>query len=384
MTALRLFTGEEPAAAGEELAAAGKGPASCGDAGLTLREYWKRHLEKAELDGTGRKLTASTKSLYRTAFAAWERETGNRPVGDIVWDDVSAFRDGLHLDRGRRAATVNMYGRCILAVLNDAERAGVIALTPRPRMARRPVSRLLPKDAPVRIRQPSADGWAALWEACGRVDYPVVHAPGRFDTNGGGYVVDPRAPETWRFLIAVLLSYGVRTGDLVALRWENVDPAARTLTYVPRKTRAARKVLELPIVDRLWPFFAAALARHDRFGREGRPAGPLFPGFNRPGHHAADGSSRKGYRTTWNATLAPASGRPEATFKTFRKWAATRLAVAHPKAAGYVLGHALDGEDFPRDEDFDDRVTDENYIDPREVMRVGLEGAGLPDCFRAE
>jgi integrase len=246
----------------------------------------------------------STMHSYRASIHAAMRAMGRTELARLRPSDVEAWMGDM-LAAGRKPSTVAVARRVLILALTDAERDGLV-IRNAARLARPPH---LPSPRP---RALSLEERARLV------------AVAREDDEIGA-------------LVLVALATGLRRGELLALRWEDVGPEALHVTASltagaaggwvrsEPKTRRSRRTVGLP-----------AMAR-DAFERQRQTAtGALvFPG--------ADGRARDP-RTLTAAfrALAERAGLPDVRLHDLRHTAATlALAAGVPvRDVADSLGHA--------------------------------------------
>ena len=183
---------------------------------LTLREAFEAHYDKSEL-------APRTVTKYRHVLSAWERHTDDPPVSLIDDDVVAGFRESC-LAAELSPATINGLWGDIRAILNRLAQKtkgnprGLGIITEVAWM--RPV-----KQRRKRPRRIPLDDLTKVYVACKHAKYP---------TQTGLPPAD-----WWRLLIVMAYATGLRRGDLLSIRWDDIDWKTKSLAIDPGKTGKA-------------------------------------------------------------------------------------------------------------------------------------------------
>jgi integrase len=279
-------------------------------------------------DRRGRPYKASTLRGYERGLRRVKDALGDRPIGELTRGEVQRFADGL-VREGHSASTVRNTLDPLRAIYRHAVAWETVTANPTAGVA-------VPHDRGEEVRVASREEATELLEAL---------------------------PEAERAFWATALYTGLRSGELRALRWSDIDLGARVIKVrrswddggeeVEPKTRGSRR--NVPIVPRL----ARALERHRQLtGRSGR--GLVF---GRTASQPAERSTiRRRARAAWKA-----AGLDPITVHGCRHTAASYLIASglNAKAVSTILGHAsiaitMDryGHLFPGSEDEAGRLLD--------------------------
>lgn len=179
----------------------------------TTRKYLLEWLE-------ARNLSEGTATRYRKPIAGFIESLGTRadlPMTNVTPSDVDAFASA-RLKGGIAPSTVSVDVKALNVPFNAATRAGLIPWNP--------VARAQPIEAVKEQRQPFTRAEVeALLEAC---------------------------PSTeWKTVVMLGALAGLRFSDATALRWENVDLFAGTISFRPKKTERKKRDLVLPMAARM-------------------------------------------------------------------------------------------------------------------------------------
>ena len=201
-------------------------------------------------------------------------------------------------------------------------------------------------------------GHAVRWQLIARNPADAVTAPrpGRaemrvLDSEQAGQLLEVAAGTPYYALIYLALATGARVGELLGLRWQDIDLDRRTLHI----TRSARRFAGQGVIFQetkthrsrrpvaLSPEMVALLREHRRSQAEQRLAvGPAYSDrglvFASPTGQPVDGSN---LRRAFRRILSDA-GLPRLRFHDLRHTAATLMlrSGAHPKVVSERLGHA--------------------------------------------
>ena len=207
-----------------------------------LRAMWQRH--------TGKRITLNrADEFFRSWIAGMKRKPGTierynqiteeflGQLGERAAFDIKSIEPA-HLQAfvnrdvalGRSGTTIVLNAKILRAAFNAAIRAGAIETNP--------AGSLQLPDAVAEEREPFTPG---------EVETLLATAKGT----------------DWETAIMLAAFAGLRIGDSVRLKWEAVDLAAGTLTFLPEKTSRKGKELKMPMADRLAGYFEK-LASKDR------------------------------------------------------------------------------------------------------------------------
>ena len=228
---------------------------------LSLRDAFEEFYDTTEL-------THRTVAKYRHVLSAWERHTTNPSVAAIDDDAVATFRASC-LAAELSPATINGYWGDIRAILNrlgpkakgNPRGLGIIAGTPWMRRV---------KQFRKRPRRIALDHLTKLYVACKHAQYPTRTAL-------------PPA-DWWRLLIVLAYATGLRRGDLLSIRWDDIDWQTKSLAIDPGKTGKADW---FPLTD--W-----AIAHLERATRPGETVFES-PSYKRGGRHSKRLTKNLGY-----------------------------------------------------------------------------------------
>lgn len=152
------------------------------------------------------------------------------------------------------------------------------------------------------------------------------------------YLASLMPNDSYNRLVRVAALTGLRRGEILALKWEDVDLDKQVLRVREGKTEAARRAIDLSLR-------ATRILRVQK-GRQGDPerSAPVFPN-NQGGHHDPG--------NFYSRVFLPAVRAAEMdglTLHDLRHTHASLLAAANvnPKVAAHLLGHADGGALFLR------------------------------------
>jgi integrase len=163
----------------------------------------------------------------------------------ITVEDVDAFRRRKAAGGDLSPSSVNKLIRCLAAIMDQAVEYGHVDRNPA-----KGKRRLLTEGKPRRTRLQRADHITALLDAVGALD-------GSSRTSGGSR----------RAAVATLVFAGLRIGELLDLRWRDVDLARGTITVRASKTDAGERTITiLPALGDELRSYRARCAGVDRMG----------------------------------------------------------------------------------------------------------------------
>ncbi len=177
------------------------------------REYLENWLAE-------RQLTPTSRARYAKPIAAFLESLGSRdntPIDNVTPTDLNAYFRS-RLKDGLTPATIAVDRKTLAAAFASAHRAGLILSNP--------VLAAEPIRGASEERQPFT---AAELQK-------LLHASSGSD---------------WQASIALAAFAGMRLGDAVNMRWDEVDLFSGRITFRPRKTRSHKRDLILPIAPRL-------------------------------------------------------------------------------------------------------------------------------------
>ncbi len=184
----------------------------------------------------------ATYSSYKTATNLLLESLGSKAdlhLDSVTAADVRTFRDSIR-ENGRTGRTANTQLKIVRSCLSDAAKAHAI------------------------LRNPAADV-KILPE-----DDSTERAP--FTLPEAVRLLKAAPSDDWRGLITVALFTGLRLGDASRLKVGNLDLERKVVRLMPSKTRAKKRMLEIP----LHPEVLAFLATHPL---SSFAAAPLFSTF---------------------------------------------------------------------------------------------------------
>ena len=167
-----------------------------------------------------------TIETFECALRLWEKLTGDPDIDKITDETLILFRDRL-LAMGRRPATVNKYRGHLLAILRrlgpqcpgNWAGQGILKRVP---FIRKLAAQPIPK------RTLSLDDLSAWYIAAQHARWPetAITTPAEF----------------WRVLICLVYNAAPRKGDVLALRWDDVDFAQGVVRFTARKTEKRQAI----------------------------------------------------------------------------------------------------------------------------------------------
>jgi integrase len=164
-------------------------------------------------------------------------------LDEITVEEVDAFRRRKAADPNLAPTSINKLLRCLAAILEQAVEYDHI-----PRNPAKGKRRLLPEGKPKRTRLRRADHIAALLDAASELDANARTRKG-----------------ARRAAVATLVFAGLRIGELLQLRWRDVDLARGTITVRAAKTDAGERAITIvPALRDELLSYRAALGDVDR------------------------------------------------------------------------------------------------------------------------
>ncbi len=195
-----------------------------------IDDYFNRWLGRKAVEAEPRTVEKYRNVVQR--FLAWQGPQANRDLGYLSVSEIAAFRDSVA--KRVRAATVNVYLKCLRTALQDAWREGLIIENPAAK-----VDAIKRKDSFERRPFTLAELKILVGVATGE----------------------------WRGIILCGLYTGARLTDVAGLTWQNVDLDRNEIRFVTAKT-GRRQIL--PIAKPLRQWIEDLEATDD-------PKQPLFP-----------------------------------------------------------------------------------------------------------
>ncbi|MDA1117095.1 MAG: tyrosine-type recombinase/integrase [Proteobacteria bacterium] len=253
----------------------------------TLAELIERQLDAVKLD------RPHDYERQRVMLKWWKAKLGDYSLAAITPELLSRYRDKLKGDEGVSNATVNRYLSALSKTFSNAVKEWHL-LTDNPL---RRVSKM--KEPAGRVRYLSDDERTALLDACAKSEYKPL-----------------------RLIVLFAMTTGMRRGELLGLRWQDVDLERRVAVLHKTKNSERRSV---PIV----PEVAELLREHGKVRRLDTEL--IFPG---------EGSGPVWFDAEWYAALKAAKVK-DFRFHDLRHTAASYLAMSGatvPELAA-VLGH---------------------------------------------
>jgi integrase len=254
----------------------------------TLADLVDRQLEAVKMD------RPHDHERQSVILGWWKDKLGAHTLATITPELIGRQRDALQTKEGMSAGTVNRY-------LSALSKAFSNAVTEWHWLPDNPMTRVSKKSEPRGIvRYLSDDERAALLEACRTSEYPPLY-----------------------LMVLFALTTGMRRGELLGLRWQDIDLERRTAVLQNTKNGDRRSV---PIV----PEVAGLLRDHGRVRKIGNDQ--VF---------AAEGASEVWlFDKAWYAALKAAKVK-DFRFHDLRHTAASYLAMSGATTAeiAAVLGH---------------------------------------------
>jgi len=186
----------------------------------TLRQAFEIHFAPSLVGKT-----PATKYEYLRALEKWEELTVNPQIGEI--DDLicECFRRAAMEDsiEDYSAATVNKWQRHLAAIINRLGPKG-----PRNRRGKSiivdvPYFEPLPETEPDPVNIPTSE-LDKMYLACRTAEWPISSKSGCF------------APDLWRAVLVLAITYGPRRSDLFNLKWKQINFDANTISWRAKKT----------------------------------------------------------------------------------------------------------------------------------------------------
>jgi len=277
---------------------------------------------------------------HRTALSRWEEATNDPDIRSVDRVTVRQLRDHL-IGREISGQTINKIWRTLRAMFRFAhDELGLIEQIPAVSPFMR--SRLVDVESSLPREVLTHDELARMWSNCLQARYPIVQ---------------PCC--AWRTFLVLAWCTGMRTGDLVDLKWSAVAWNQKLIRWAADKTS---KLQGLPLLT--W------VEQHLRKWREVAPPGErIFEGFKKRGHvDHKTGRTFSGYYVTWSSTITDGI-EPKPQIKTLRADLVTELNDIQDGVGGWAAGHTPVG------------VTDRNYDKPSKRVRLAFESRPVPPCF---
>jgi integrase len=306
-----------------------RGDVTTEDGQLTIREAFAKHYLPAS-PGMARRTIQKRKH----DFNWWERFTSNPAVSRIgteVFDEVR--KKGL--EAGLSPVTIESLVSDALTVLRHLHHTKILPSLPWAgrRLKRRP--RLKPT--------PSIDDLAKVYALADRVTWPVYVR--RLICPHGRFTRAERiehAATWWRGLLAACYFTGLRRGDLLSLRWDEVQDG-----WIRRTMGKTGFVVEIPIHP--------ILQRHlDALPTKDRP------------HVLGYGGSFKQIRREMHS-LSAAAGVRSLNIQSCRRLAAQSWERARAGCGGLLIGHQYRGSG-----------ADRYYLDPAQALVEAIPNLAVP------
>lgn len=201
---------------------------------LTIRAAFERHYDKTDL-------RPSSIQAIKAAILCWERCTPNPDVREITNETVAAWKQAA-LESGKKPRTVNGYWTTLRSVLRrvgpphdrNPFGLGIIERVPAMKLCKVPLVR--PKRVPLE-------------------DLSKVYVAARHMRRPQRGI--PQPGTWWQCLLAFAFYTGLRSGDILKARWEDVDVERGTLYVKISKTR----------LETDYPLHPVVLAHLSRMGR---------------------------------------------------------------------------------------------------------------------
>lgn len=253
----------------------------------TLAELVDRQLEAVKLHAP------HDYDRQRVMLDWWKAKLGDYSVAAITPELLSRYRDRLQSDEGLSNGTVNRYLSALSKTFSNAVTEWhLLNDNPLRRVSKR-------KEPPGRVRFLSDDERTQLLDACAKSQYKPL-----------------------RLIVLFAMTTGMRRGELLGLRWQDVDLERRVAVLHKTKNSERRSV---PIV----PEVAELLREHGKVRRLDTEL--IFPG---------EGDGPVWFDAAWYAALKEAKVK-DFRFHDLRHTAASYLAMSGatvPELAA-VLGH---------------------------------------------
>lgn len=173
------------------------------------------------------------------------------------------------------------------------------------------------------------------------------------------------APPRIRVLTVLGVETGMRTGEMLGLRWQDIDFLQNTINVVKSKSTAGLRLIPLSALGR------SELLRWRNLVVPQAPSDWVFPSFENKKHKLQGG------RKAWASTLKKA-GLPFFPIYYLRHAFASRMNAAGVSALtiAQMLGHSSSSQIVPRYA----QVLDQNRIDAIRKLESFRNSAGQPEC----
>jgi integrase len=252
----------------------------------------QRWLKELDRRVTALELSESTRERYRSAYLNWiEPGLGRQPVARLGARRLSQFWDEIENDKPKKKGVTASGGRLIRTVLCS----------------------LLTYCVQEALLSPEAfQVLDAVRPTAGATEQPAAFA---LLSAEDAEVLLAGAPSDWRLPLQIALSTGIRTGELLGLRWR--DLSGNTVTIGGQLTRQ-RTYARFPAGDQrqrtlsLPPPLAEALAQKRAKSADGEGDALVFS--NRRG----DGLSQRALELAFRQAVASAGLDPSLTFHALR------------------------------------------------------------------
>jgi integrase len=216
---------------------------------------------------------AGTADRYRQPLMEFVKHLGARadhPLSAVAPADVRAFRDRLR-GQGLSPVTVNFAHKRVAAPFGDAVRQGLLSANP-------------------------AHG----------VDFLPTHgertAKEVFTADEIRAIIEAAPSQDWQGVILLGALTGLRLGDILRLRWHNIDLQAGVIRLVPKKTARLERALVVPMHPEVETF----LLKHPTGARD---ADPVFPSLANLAMSGKSGASMAFKRIMERAGVAAGTAR---------------------------------------------------------------------------
>ncbi|HET6324813.1 MAG TPA: hypothetical protein VFG04_08940 [Planctomycetaceae bacterium] len=299
------------------------------DATLTIREAFAKFYPSQDL-------SPRTVRKFRHHFNWWERFTANKAIGLIETADFEEARAKALAD-GLSPVTSEGIVSDIATVLKYLSRIKILPSMPwvGKRLKRRP--QLKPT--------PTIGELAKVYAQCRTVCWPAHHR--RLVSPNGKFSGSKRiaaAEDWWRGLLALAYFTALRRGDLLTLRWDEIENG-----WIRRKMAKTGFLVEIPIHPCLQTHLDALPRKKNS---------PYLLGY---------GGSLKQIRGQMRELAAAAGVRPFLGVQSLRRLSAQQYEKARPGAGGLVLGHRYRNS------------ADRSYLNPSAALVEALPNLAIPE-----